>query len=171
MTEHFINYIDNIVTDEYWLTGVTFNFMSEQRCSVKYLKEEILPITNGLDPKILKDAIDHKKDKISDYNKIRVIFFDENDNMLYYKYLKELMLVTIEIGDKYYVSYDGRWYRFSESYLNYIKQRVDEVGFEIKDSYGLGENELIDKLVKDNKYTQLHKKIFILGSIVLSKQT
>lgn len=169
LTEHFINYIDNIVTDEYWLTGVTFNFMSEQRCSVKYLKEEILPITNGLDPKILKDAIDHKKDQISDYNKIRVIFFDESDNKLYYKYLKELMLVTIEIGDKYYVSYDGRWYRFSESYLNYIKQRVDEVGFEIKESYGLGENELIDKLVKDNKYTQLHKRNIYIGKYCIEQ--
>ena len=55
------------------------------------------------------------------------------------------------------------------SYLNYIKQRVDEVGFEIKDSYGLGENELIDKLVKDDKYTQLHKKNIYIGKYCIEQ--
>ena len=169
LTQHFFEYLEDVITDEYWLTGVTFNFASDQRCSVRYLRKELVPLSDSLDSQTVKEAVTKNKDKIKDYNLIRVIFYDENDQVLSSDPLKNLMLVTIEQDGKYYVSHEGSWFVFSESYIKFIEQQVDEITFEKKNHFGLGENELIDKLVAEEGYTKLHKDNVHIGKYCIEK--
>lgn len=169
LAQHFHDYLEDLITDEYWLTGVTFNFASEQRCSVKYLKKELVPLTDSLDSQTVKEAIIKNKGDIKDYNLIKVIFYNDNNEALYTLPLKDLMLVTIEQNGKYYVSHEGHWFVFSETYVNFIEKQVDEISFEKRDSFGLNENGLINKLVSEGNYIQLHKNNVYLGKFCIEQ--
>ena len=44
-----------------------------------------------------------------------------------------------------------------------MEEQVDDISFEIKDSFGLSEDELITKLAASGAYKQLHKKNVYIG--------
>lgn len=58
---------------------------------------------------------------------------------------------------------------FSDSYVKFIEEQVDNIEFLLKDSCGLGETKLIDKLVKENGYTQLHKHNVHIGKYCIEQ--
>jgi len=63
----------------------------------------------------------------------------------------------------------NEWVEFSESYVSYIEEQVDSILFEIKDSDGQTETELIDSLLISGKYTQLHKDNVYIGKYCIEK--
>lgn len=164
LNEYFIDYFTNLNMDDLWLTGVSFNFGSDMKAVVKIERRVLVPKTENLIAEQVKDAIIANKDIINgQYDKIMVSFYDEDDNLKYRKSLKELMQVTIEKAGKYYVFFDGKWFEFSESYIKYIEDKVDEIEFMIKDDYNKNENDLIDHMVSCYNYKKLHKKIVMIN--------
>lgn len=105
-------------------------------------------ISDTLDINYIREAISDNKEKIKGkYNSIRVIFYNENDETLFPKKLKELLQITVEFNGKCYVFFQNEWVEFSESYVKFIQEQVDSINFHIKQSTNQTETELIDSLV------------------------
>lgn len=158
LDKHFLDFITEVNVSDYWLTGVSFNFSNDYRYSLKLFRADLSDISDTLDANYIRKTILNSKDKIKEnYDAIRVMFYDENDEPLFSKKLKELLQITIELDGKYYVFFQNERVEFSESYVKFIEEQVDSINFDIKQSTDQTETELIDSLVASGKYTQLHK--------------
>lgn len=123
---HFMDYLTDVDMDDYWLTGVSFNFSNDFRCSLRIRKHDMTEILDTLDIGIVREAICANAEYINNrYDLIKVIFYDENDESIFTRSLKDLMQVTIEYNGKYYVLLHNEWVEFSESYVSYIEEQVD----------------------------------------------
>ena len=170
LIDHFDKYLTNIDVDDYWLTGVSFNFTNEYKYALKFRKSEFIPIRDYLDIETIKKAIlDHKETINKEYDLLRVQFYDEDNEFQFSKKLLELIQVTIDYDGKYYVLFHGEWVEFSESYVKYIEEQVDNIAFEIKESNGLSENDLISEIVKTGNYIQLHKENVYISKYCVEK--
>lgn len=170
LIKHFEKYLTGIDVEDYWLTGVSFNFAGEYRYGLKYRTTELISVCDILDIGEVKKVIQENKDKINKrYDLLRVQFYDEDNEFQFNKKLLELIQVTIDLKGKYYVLFHGEWVEFSESYVKYVEEQVDNIPFEIKDSGGLSEAELIEKLVFSGAYTQLHKQNVYIGKYCIEK--
>ena len=123
-----------------------------------------------LDAKTIREVISSNSEIIKDrYDLIKAVFYDEDGSPVFSKPLQSLLQITITINGKYYVLYHNEWVEFSDSYVKFIEEQVDNIEFSIKDSYGLGETKLIDKLVKEQGYTQLHKNNVYIGKYCIEQ--
>lgn len=171
LDKHFGDFVMDVDVSDYWLTGVSFNFSNDYRYSLKLSKTDLSDISDTLDINYIRETISDNKEKIKGkYNSIRVIFYNENDEALFSKKLKELLQITVEFNGKYYVFFQNEWVEFSESYVKFIQEQVDSINFHIKQSTNQTETELIDSLVASGKYTQLHKdNVYINGKYCIEK--
>lgn len=171
LDKHFLDFITDVDVNDYWLTGVSFCFSDDYRYSLKLFRTNLSEISDTLDAKYIREAIVSNKDKIKgNYNSIRVIFYDENDEALFSRKLKELLQITIELNGKYYVFFQNEWVEFSDSYVNFIKEQVDSINYQIKPCTEQTETELINTLVASGQYTQLHKdNVYISGKYCIEK--
>lgn len=168
--QHFMDFLTDVDVDDYWLTGVSFNFSNDYRCSLKMRQSDLTEILDSLDVNIVRDAVAANVELVGNrHDLIRVMFYDENDEFLFYKRLKDLMQVTIEYNGKYYVLYHNEWVEFSESYVSYIEEQVDSIQFELKDVGNMNETQLIESLAKGGRYTQLHKDNVYIGKYCIEK--
>ena len=159
LDRHFLDFVTDVDVSDYWLTGVSFNFSNDYRYSLKLFKADLSDISDTLDINFIRETILNNKEKIKgNYNAIRVIFYNENDESVFTKKLKELLQITLELNGKYYVFFQNEWVEFSESYVKFIQEQVDSIHFDIKQATNQTETELIDSLVASGKYTQLHKE-------------
>ena len=149
LNKHFLEFLTEVDVEDYWLTGVSFNFSGDYKYSLKIRAKELTEIIDNLDTTIIKKVISENSESIKGrYDLIKVLFYDEKENRLFSKSLQDLIQITITFNDKYYVLYHNEWVEFSDSYVKFIEEQVDSIPFEIRDAYGLGETALIDKLVK-----------------------
>lgn len=171
LDKHFLDFVTDVDVSDYWLTGVSFNFSNDYRYSLKLFKTDLSGISDTLDINYIRETILNNKEKIKEnYNSIRAIFYNENDEALFAKKLKELLQITVEFNGKYYVFFQNEWVEFSESYVKFIQEQVDSINFHIKQSTNQTETELIDSLVASGKYTQLHKdNVYINGKYCIEK--
>ncbi len=171
LDKHFSDFITEVNVSDYWLTGVSFNFSNDYRYSLKIRRTELSEISDTLDANYIRETIINNKDKINNnYDKIKVIFYDENDEKLFAKKLKELLQITVELNGKYYVFFQNEWVEFSESYVKFIEEQVDSINYDVKPSTNQTETELIDSLVASGKYIQLHKNnVYINGKYCIEK--
>lgn len=171
LDKHFLDFVTDVDVSDYWLTGVSFNFSNDYRYSLKLFKTDLSDISDTLDINYIRETILNNKEKIKqNYNSIRVIFYNENDESLFAKKLKELLQITVEFNGKYYVFFQNQWVEFSESYVKFIQEQVDSINFHVKQSTNQTETELIDSLVASGKYTQLHKdNVYINGKYCIEK--
>ena len=170
LISHFDKYLTGIDVEDYWLTGVSFNFVGEYKYALKYKNSELISICDFLDIDTIKMAISDSRDKIGEnYGSIRVHFYNEDDERQYSKRLLDLIQVTIDLDGRYYVLYQGEWVEFSESYVKYVEEQVDDISFEIKDSFGLSETGLIPKLASSGAYIQLHKNNVYIGKYCIEQ--
>ena len=164
LSKHFLDYISRIETADYWLTGVSFNFGNEARYRLKFRGSELSEIKESLSAEDVRSIINTNQKKIKNrIDLVKVEFVDENDEFLYSIPLKESMQISLEYKGHYYVLYYSEWVEFSESYINFIQNQVDEIEFYIIDNNGLGETALIAEYAKKPQYTQLHKKNQYIG--------
>lgn len=92
LDKHFLDFITEVDVSDYWLTGVSFNFSNDYRYSLKIYRTDLSEISDTLDANFIRETIVNNKDKINNnYNVIRVMFYDENDEVLFAKKLKELL--------------------------------------------------------------------------------
>lgn len=171
LDKQFGDFVMDVDVSDYWLTGVSFNFSSDYRYSLKLSKMDLSDISDTLDINFIRKALSNNKGKIEKkYDSIKVLFYDENDEVIFRKKLKELLQITVELNGKYYVFFQNEWVEFSESYVKYIQDQVDSIKFRIKKSENRTETELIDSLVASGKYTQLHKNnVYINGKYCIEK--
>lgn len=165
LKRHFQEFLECVDVDDYWLTGVSFNFANDYRYQLRFKHTNLTEIIDTIDTSLIKQTIAEKTEIVgTDFDKIRVVFFDDDDNPSFARWLFELIQVTIEHNGKYYVLFKNDWVEFSESYIAYIKEQADTIPFEIKDCGNKTEDELIDSLVSTGEYTQLHKQnVYIRG--------
>ena len=167
--QHFMDFLTNVDVDDYWLTGVSFNFSNDYRCSLKMRQTDMTEIMDSLDVNTVRRVVSENAKLIGDrYDLIRVIFYDDEE-FVFSKRLIELMQVTIEYSGKYYVLYHNEWVEFSDSYVSFIEERVDSIQFELKDVGNMNETQLIESLVKTGQYTQLHKENVYIGKYCIEK--
>jgi len=170
LNARFLEYLTGVATEEYWLTGVSFNFTGNYKYSLKFRSRELLPISNTLDEFTIKAVIDSESARIGGrYDLLKVLFYDEDENYQFTKPLQDLMQVTVERAGHYYVLFHNEWVEFSQSYVDYIIGQVDSVPFEIKDVGIKNETELIDDLVSTGAYIQLHKQNVYIGKYCIEK--
>ncbi len=164
LKKHFLEFITDVDVEDYWLTGVSFNFANEYKYSLKIRNKVLSDVLDDLDTKTIKKVISNNTDSIKDrYDLIRVVFYNEDEEEIFSKYLQDLTQITITLRNTYYVLYHNEWVEFSDSYVKFIEEQVDSISFEIKDAFGLGETGLIDKLIKQEEYTQLHRDNVYIG--------
>ena len=170
LIKNFCDYLTKIDIEDYWMTGVSFNFSGEYKYALKYKGDELISICDMLDIETIKKAIIENQEKIDNrFELLQVQFYDENDEYQFNKRLMEMIQVTIDYKGKYYVLFEGKWVEFSESYVKYIEEQVDDITLEIKDNFGLSETGLIARLVESESYTQLHKNNIYLGKYCIEK--
>ena len=170
LIHNFDKYLTGIDVEDYWLTGVSFNFLGEYKYTLKYRNIELLSICDNLDIESIKKAISEEKEKIGEqYSLIRVCFYNENGEYLFSRKLLELIQVNIDYDKKYYVLFHGEWVEFSESYVKFVEEQVDDIAFEIKESFGLSETELIAKMTAAGDYIQLHKHNVYIGKYCIEQ--
>ena len=168
--QHFMEFLTDVDVDDYWLTGVSFNFSNDYRCSLCIRNHDMTGILDSLDVNAVRKAVADNAEYIGTrHDLIRVKFYDENDNDLFFRRLRDMMQVTIEYNGKYYVLYHNEWVEFSDSYVSFIEDQVDTIQFEIKDAGNLNETELIASLAAGGQYTQLHKDNVYIGKYCIEK--
>lgn len=166
----FAEYLQNIAMDDYWMTGVSFNFASDYHYSLKIRTHEMTDVLDTLDADILRKAVADNSAQIKGrYDLIRVVFHNEDGDPIYSKPLREMLQITMEHNKKYYVLFRNEWMEFSESYISFIEEQVDGIPFEFKDAEGKNEDDLIKSLVAAGKYTQLHKQNVHIGKYCIEK--
>lgn len=170
VSKHFLEFLTDVDVEDYWITGVSFNFSNDYKYSLKIRTKELTDIIDVLNAKTIREVISSNSDAIKDrYDLIKVVFYDEEGTQVFSKPLQSLLQITITTNGKYYVLYHNEWVEFSDSYVKFIEEQVDNIEFLIKNSYGLGETKLIDKLVKENGYTQLHKNNVYIGKYCIEQ--
>lgn len=170
LKQNFIEYLTRVETEDYWLTGVSFNFGSEARYRLKYRVKELCDIRESLNADEIRTIIESNQEVIKgNYDKIKVEFINENDETIYSKPLRDSMQVSLDLDGKYYVLYYNEWVEFSNTYVKYIEDQVDSIDYRFVDNNGLGETDLIKELVKDSKYTQLHKQNKYIGKYCIEQ--
>jgi uncharacterized protein (TIGR04141 family) len=170
LKQHFMDFLTNVDVDDYWLTGVSFNFSNDYRYSLKIRNSDMIEILDSLDANTVRDVVAANAELVGDrHDLIRVLFYDENDEFVFYKRLKDLMQVTIEYNGKYYVLYHNEWVEFSESYVSFIEGQVDGIQFELKYAGNMNETQLIESLANSGQYTQLHKDNVYVGKYCIEK--
>lgn len=171
LSRHFLEYVSRVETEDYWLTGVSFNFGSEARYRIKFKGSELSEIRESLNAEDVRSIIETNRDRIKDrIDLIKVEFIDdENDTLIYSKPLKESMQISLEYNGHYYVLYYNEWVEFSESYIKFIQDQVDEIHVCFVDSMGLGETDLIAEYAKKPQYTQLHKRNKYVGKYCIEQ--
>ena len=170
LIKHFEEYLTGIDVEDYWLTGVSFNFSGDYKYGLKFRNTELIAISESLAIEEIKKTIIDNKDKIGRrFDLLRVQFYNEEDEYQFTKSLMDLIQVTIDYKGKYYVLFHGEWVEFSESYVKYVEEQVDSIAFELKESYGLSETELISKIVKSGAFKQLHKENVYIGKYCIEK--
>ena len=164
MKKHFLDFLTDVDVEDYWLTGVSFNFSNDYKYSLKIYNRELSEISDNLDIGIIKQIISDNSEHIKNrYDLIRVVFYDEDDEVVFSRPLIDLIQMTLDHDGKYYVLFHNEWVEFSESYVKFIEEQVDGIDFEIKDHKGLSETDLIADLVGQGLYTQLHKNNVYIG--------
>lgn len=170
LKHHFTEFLTRVAVDDYWLTGVSFSFLGDFRYSLKFRQVTLTEVLDTLDTKTILEITEQYKELIGDrYDLIKVRFHNEDDEVVYSKFLIELVQVTIDLEGKYYVLFHNEWVEFSDSYVNYIKQQVDTISFSIKDIPEDSETRLIDRLVSSGQYIQLHKNNVYCGPYCIEK--
>lgn len=113
LDKHFLDFVTDVDVSDYWLTGVSFNFSNDYRYSLKIFKTDLSDINKTLDMNYIRETIMNNKEKIKEnYNSIKVIFYDENDEFIFTKKLKELLQITVDLNGKYYVFFRNEWVEF-----------------------------------------------------------
>lgn len=170
LAQHFLDFLTDVDVEDYWLTGVSFNFSSDYHYSLCFRGHDLTEILDTLDVNTIRKAVESNSSLIKNrHDLITVKFYDEDNEYQFHKRLQSLMQVTIEHKGKYYVLYHNEWVQFSESYVSFIKEQVDSIQFELKDHGDLTETELIDLMVASGQYTQLHKDNVYIGKYCIEK--
>ena len=171
LKQHFMDYLNRVDVDDYWLTGVSFNFSNDYKYIVRYKRKDISEgVLDSVDANIIRNIIEKNKATIGeDYEGIKVVLCDEDDEPIITKNLLELAEVTIEHNKKYYVLLRNEWVEFSESYVAYIQEQVDSIAFEKKKIKYKTETKLIDEEAKNGRYTQLHKANVYISKFCIEK--
>ena len=167
---HMLDFLTDVDVEDYWLTGVSFSFTNDYRYSLRFRQCDLTAILDSLDANTVRKAVEDHAEQIGDrHDLIKVRFYNEEEEYLFYRPLKSMMQVTIEHDGKYYVFYQNSWFEFSESYVKYIEDQVDSIQFELKDATNKTETELIDELVATGQYVQLHKDNVYIGKYCIEK--
>ena len=170
INKRFLEIINDVDIDDYWLTGISFNFSNDFYYLIKKRSRILGNKLSQLDIGTIKQVLIDNKHIINDeYNQIKVYFYDENNKCASSSKLLKLMQVSVEYDGIYYVYLNGIWVRFSDSYIKYIEEQVDDISFEIKEAMEMGENELIATLVANGEYTQLHKNNAYIGKYCIEQ--
>lgn len=171
LDKHFLDFVDGVNVSDYWLTGVSFNFSNDYRYSLKLYNNSLSDIFDNLDINLIRKIFSDNREKIKgNYHDIKVSFYNEQEEIVFTKKLKELLQITIELDGKYYVYFQNEWVEFSESYIKFIENQVDSIDFSLKESNNQTETELINCLVESGKYVQLHKQnIYVKGKYCIEK--
>ena len=158
LKKHFKDYLTGVNVDDYWLTGVSFNFSNDYHYSIRFLRSDLSEIMESIDITMIRKIVMDNMDTIGEHIEyLKLVFYDENDECSFAKPLLEFIQITLEYDEKYYVLFHNEWVEFSDSYVTYIKEQVDSISFEIKNAGKKTETQLISSLVKTGKYKQLHK--------------
>jgi uncharacterized protein (TIGR04141 family) len=167
---HFLEFISGIDVEDYWLTGVSFNFSNDYKYSLKYRSKNLSEIMDNLEISTIKRMVEDNQEIIKGrHDLLKIVFYDEDENVVFSRYLKDLVQITIDYNGKYYVLIHNEWVEFSDSYVKFVENQVDQIPFEFKDSYGLSEDDLIAKLVNEEDYIQLHKKNIYVDRYCIEK--
>ena len=165
LRDNFEKHLTDVVLDDYWQSGVSFYFSDNYRYMLKFKEIELTGKCDALNIDIVKNAILKYRDRIKkQYENIKVLFYDENDEIVFNKKLFEVIQVSLFEGTKNYVLHQGEWVEFSSSYIEYIESQVDDMEFSIKDSFMLNETALIERLSEEGNYTPLHThNVYVKG--------
>lgn len=170
LEQNILRYITQVDADDYWMNGVSFYFSNDYKYSIQYKRHELTPIRDYIDAAYIVDVIKNNSEIINkDYSQVSIIFYNENGERKFTRKLRECSRVTIEVNNRYYVYLDKGWVEFNESYIEYIKEQIDKIKFVLKEPWGLSEDELIDKCVRDGGYKQLHKQNVYIGKYCIEK--
>lgn len=170
LRKHFDEYLTGIDAEDFWMTGVSFYFSNECKYSLKYRSTELIGICDDLNIEEVRRVIQNHRDQIKErYDLLRVQLYDAEENYFLQKKLLELVQVTVELDGRYYVLFHGEWVEFSDSYVQYIKDQVDSISFELKKPTSLSETELIEEMVALGAYEQLHKQNVYVGRFCIEK--
>lgn len=170
LSQHFMEFLTDVDVEDYWLTGVSFNFTGDYHYSLRFKGHDLTEVMDTLDVNTIREIVATNASLIKNrYDLITVVFYDEDNEYQFNKRLQALMQVTIEYNGKYYVLYHNEWVQFSESYVSFIKEQVDGIQFELKGHGDLSETELIDTMVATGQYTQLHKDNVYIGKYCIEK--
>ncbi len=170
LNKRFLDIINDVEIEEYWLSGVSFNFSNDFRYVIKKRGQELSEKINHLDIETIKKILlDNQHIVKDDYAAVKVYYYDENDKCVGSSKLLDLLQITCEYDGQYYVYLNNMWVQFSESYVRYIEEQVDGIPFVIKDSMELTESKLIENLVSAGEYEQLHKNNVYIGKYCIEK--
>lgn len=126
-----------ILVEEFSVYGVAicFNFHDyNYRLSAKIKGEATAykNIGNTFEISSIKGFLE-KNPKIADVNSIRVQFNNE-ENSSFTKSLKELLDAPMDHNKQHYFLKNGNWFRFNQTFMEYLKKSIDEIIFEKKDN-------------------------------------
>lgn len=120
----------DVDVSDYWLTGVSFNFSGDYRYSLKLSKMDLSDISDTLDINFIRKALSNNKGKIEKkYDSIKVLFYDENDEVIFRKKLKELLQITVELNGKYYVFFKMNGLSSVNHMLNIFRIKLTALNF------------------------------------------
>ena len=168
--EKYNEFAMNVEVDDYWLTGVSFNFSQDYRYALKFGRNIISEVSDTLNSDFIKNTILEKAAQIQGkYDNISVVYYDENDDVKFSKPLKQLMQITISLESKYYVLYHNDWVVFNDSYVKYIEDQVNEIEM-IKEPFTVAdEDELVRQMSETGNFQALHKQNVYIGKYCIEK--
>ncbi len=162
--------ITQVDADDYWMNGVSFYFSSNYKYAVCYKRREVTDLIDNIDATYLINAIQNNSDLNNcDYSQIGIAFYDEDGIRKFTKKLRECFCVTLELNNRYFVYFDKGWVEFSESYIEYIKDQIDNIQFKLQPPCSLNENDMIAECMLTGKYIQLHKDNVYIGKYCIEK--
>ena len=103
LNKHFLDFLSGVDVEDYWLTGVSFNFSNDYKYSLKFRNRDLSVVMSTLDVGTIRKTIDENRELIKDrYDLLRVLFYDEDEEFVFYRNLNELVQITIDFEGKYY---------------------------------------------------------------------
>lgn len=109
------------------VSGVDFIFLQGKEYKFIYNRQRF-EIEGELNiESLLKFCHDNNVDLATEMDKIKVKVINENNS----GYIKPVKYFLDFVDDQRHVLLDGNWYVFNENYMDYLKEQVDDIAFEI----------------------------------------
>lgn len=126
----------NVQVDEFYVYGVSicFSFHDyDYRISCKRANKGFhrIDVGNTLDIRDISEFINNHSD-ITNINDIRVQFKND-DQSAFTKDLKELLDHSVTHDNYQYFLKNGEWYKFNQTFMDYLKRSLEGIDTELKD--------------------------------------